>query len=226
MYNYLAKFYDELVEFDYDQLVNIIIRKVPKNSKVLDLACGTGKLINLLKKDYQFIGCDLSEEMLEIAKDNNCEIDFFIHDLKDDFYVENLDAIFCTVDSINYLLEEKKIENLFKNVSNNLIEGYFVFDIHTKSKLKKFENYSYFKIDDDYTVLWNSEINGNLIEHFLTFFVKEKDFYLRFDEHHKQLVHELSYIENLIEKNNFTFSSYDLEDRKVYICQKKKKSSI
>jgi len=58
--------------------------KLPKNSKVLDVACGTGtQALSLAKKNYEVTGIDLSSVMLKRAQekmDNKYPVHFILGD--------------------------------------------------------------------------------------------------------------------------------------------------
>ena len=67
-----AKSYDDLnVKFAerFNLLNNFVVKHVAKNTKVCDLATGTGADIEILKdKVKEIVGVDLSKDMLEICK--------------------------------------------------------------------------------------------------------------------------------------------------------------
>ena len=220
MYKDFAYYYDQLNDFDYVLLVDKI-KKHLIPGRVLDLACGTGRVISLLRDDFDMIGSDLSEEMLEVARGRNYDVSLFLHDLKDDFYVENIDNIICTVDSLNYLLVKDDLLNVFRNVHHNLTDGVFIFDIHAESKLDTMEDYLHVDLDEDVSYIWKTDVINEYLHHFLTFFVLEEDTYQRFDEEHIQRVYSELEIEEILSEF-FEFTKEYLDDRVMYICKKAK----
>ncbi len=69
-----AKFYDALYHFrDYkaasEKLFRIITNHNPSAKSLLDTACGTGKHIEHIGKYFNAEGLDISEELLNIAKE-------------------------------------------------------------------------------------------------------------------------------------------------------------
>lgn len=57
--------YDKWVEFTEESLQQVSM----KEAKILDVACGTGNVtLPLVRKGYDLIGVDLSEEMLTVAQ--------------------------------------------------------------------------------------------------------------------------------------------------------------
>lgn len=61
---------------DYGESVTELLT-VEKGGKVMDLGCGTGALIpTLVNKGYEVTGVDASDNMLEIARKNNSDVEF------------------------------------------------------------------------------------------------------------------------------------------------------
>ena len=73
-YKGLAPFYDELTRaHDYDAWTFHLERRARRSacagSRLLDVACGTGKsFLPLLERGYRVTGCDISPEMLDQAR--------------------------------------------------------------------------------------------------------------------------------------------------------------
>ena len=71
-YKKFAYYYDEVIqETNYDLWVEFVEPYLKKDDKILDLACGTGTFITMLKLNgYEFVsGLDLSDEIIEIANE-------------------------------------------------------------------------------------------------------------------------------------------------------------
>ncbi len=65
---YINKFMDFE---DYKEKINDFSKDLNYNSRILDLGCGPGNVMNYLKytnKNFKLIGIDLSEEMIKVAK--------------------------------------------------------------------------------------------------------------------------------------------------------------
>lgn len=78
----------------------LMLKKYLKsNSKILDLGCGNGRLVQLVEKkdDIDYIGIDISKQMIEIAKKNNPQKQFVLQEdpLKINFKNESFDQVFC-----------------------------------------------------------------------------------------------------------------------------------
>jgi ubiquinone/menaquinone biosynthesis C-methylase UbiE len=65
---------------------------IPGKSKVLEIGCGTGDLLNAVKPSYG-VGIDYSHKMIEIAKERFPHISFFVDDIEDLSLSEKFDYI-------------------------------------------------------------------------------------------------------------------------------------
>ena len=78
---------------------------VNEGQRVLDLGCGTGRLLNSLKPSYG-VGVDLSQGMVEVAQKNFPHLSFIQGDLEDPDFIESLEGTFDVIilsDTIGYL---------------------------------------------------------------------------------------------------------------------------
>ncbi len=90
---------------------------VPEGLKVLELGCGTGKLLAALKPS-QGVGLDLSEKMVEVARRSYPGLDFRVGDAEDTKVIEQLDGPFDVIvlsDLIGFLEDcETTLANLHR----------------------------------------------------------------------------------------------------------------
>ena len=179
-YKRFSYYYDEVVErLDYRKWFNFIIPYLHYNDKVLDLACGTGTLCMMLKlKEFDVSGLDLSEEIIEIAKEkakiNHLNIPYHIGDMTNFNLNEKFKMITCFFDSINFLKTKEDVAKLFECVYNHLEDGgYFICDIFSQALFDQYKNnvldedYDFFKIKwitktrDERTLLHDIMITEN-----------------------------------------------------------------
>ena len=146
-YSGFAYIYDTLMkDYDYNCLIEyiekIFERYKIKPNIILDLACGTGTIcINMAQKGYDMIGLDISTDMLNVAQTKTRKLGLdilYINQNMTEFELYGtVDAIICTMDSINYIQDKNELIKLFKNVRNYLNPGgLFIFDINTEYRLK------------------------------------------------------------------------------------------
>jgi SAM-dependent methyltransferase len=136
-YQKLAKYYyDEWGNFSlqYLQLIDYISSQYGFSpDSILDIACGTGNLISTLRgMGKHVVGCDISPQMLAIAKENNPDVEFHTVDMLDTKLDRKFDLAICAFDSINYLLKGNGVSKLFAIVHAHLVAGgFFLFDTNT-----------------------------------------------------------------------------------------------
>ena len=172
---------------------------VNEENIVVDLGCGTGKLTEILAdRGYDMIGVDLSEDMLSIAQERRIEsgrdILYTLQDMRNFELYGAAGAMVSVGDSINYLLEEKDLEDMFACVQRGLLPGgVFVFDFKTI--------HLYRDVIGDRTIaedrgecafIWDNYYDAGtcINEYDLAAFVQEegedKGLFRRFDEVHRQ----------------------------------------
>ena len=82
---------------------------VPARADLLVLACGTGGHIPYFQEDYNVSGLDLSEDMLNLARQKFPDIRFYSGNLVDFELETDFDAMVCLYGSIGFV---KTVENL------------------------------------------------------------------------------------------------------------------
>ena len=103
-------------------------------SLVLDLACGTGTLTELLsERGYDMTGVDASPEMLSVARERCSENTLLLCQNMCAFELYGtVGATICSLDSLNHLTRKGELEKCFSLVHNYLDpDGLFLFDMNT-----------------------------------------------------------------------------------------------
>lgn len=239
-YNEFAYIYDKLMkpDVDYNRIVdfieNIFIRYDKNPELIADLACGTGNItVPMAKRGYEMIGVDISEEMLSVAREKaaaeNADILFLNQDIsKLDLY-GTCDAFLCMIDGLNYIIEPKKLEYLFKRIKTCFLNpgGVLIFDVSTPYKLENIIGNNTFVYDgEDVFYAWENKFikKYNLSKMYLNFFSKEKSgSYKRFYEEHLQRGHSVKELTSALKKAGFTkietFGGFDFEEANDF-CQR------
>ncbi len=97
-----------------------------KNLNIIDIGCGTGRhSIELAKRGYSMTGIDLSESLLEKArekaKQNNLQIDFLTHDARNLPFENQFDVAIMMCEGGFPLMETDEMNfEILKNVANSL----------------------------------------------------------------------------------------------------------
>ncbi len=222
MYGEFARLYEKLQDIDYeafaDYIESIFKRNNIKPELVLDLACGTGTMTNILaKRGYDMIGIDMSCEMLNIAREKTYDEGLDVLYLNQDMTVFELygtvDAIICTLDGVNYLTEDGDLEKLFALVKNYLNpKGIMIFDINTEYKLSHIlGNNTFVTEEKEVFYVWQNEYDEKeKICYFnLDFFEKQGDGYNRYKEEQAERAYSISEIKSTASKVGLLSDFYD-----------------
>ena len=212
-YKEFAYIYDELinVDIDYSSFGEFILKICDKNSvhreNYLDLACGTGNLTETIYKNFKHsFGVDMSSEMLTEAerkmRNNPSKPKFICQDICELNINKEFELITCCLDSINYITEESSLEALFISVKKHLSSaGIFVFDINSYHKIKNILGNNTFTYDDaDVFYVWENKFEDEIVDMFLTFFIKKGESYYRIDEEHSERAYESEFIIELLKQ--------------------------
>ena len=177
---------------------------------VVDLGCGTGTLTELMyAKGYDMIGVDMSESMLNIAmkkkeKSGN-EILYLLQDMRELELYSTVGTVFSVCDSLNYILEEKELLDVFSLVNNYLFPGgLFIFDFNTEYKYREvIGNTTIAENRDDCSFIWDNyyDPEEEINEYDLTVFVREEgEHFRRFTETHFQRGYTPEQMRHLVEE--------------------------
>ncbi|MCX7884769.1 MAG: class I SAM-dependent methyltransferase [Caloramator sp.] len=212
----LSSIYDKMIDVDYNKWILFIERYFEnknmglKGKNVLELGCGTGNMtLKLKEKGANVTALDLSSNMLSIAQEKlrlkRYKTDFINQDMRNFNINKKYDYVFSFCDGYNYIIEENDIIESFKNVYNHLnICGYFIFDISTPYKLKNIIGNNTFTLNEDnLCYIWDNYLEDDIIEMYITFFVKEGTLYKRFEENHVQRAHDLEKIKEYLYSSKF-----------------------
>lgn len=216
-YKEFANIYDELIyeDIDYDEISEKIISLSNENNiefeDYLDLACGTGNVgVRVGKYFKNMYAVDLSNDMLNIAfekfKQNKIKAKVICQDMSELSLNHKFNLITSVLDSTNYITEEEDLFNYFKSVYDHLKDdGLFIFDINSHYKLSEIMGnniYTYSSEDVFYT--WENTFEDNILNMFLTFFVKnENNLYERFEEEHFEKAYQEKDIEDILNEIGF-----------------------
>lgn len=133
---YYNAFYMDKNYKDEANKVNILIKKYGKSyHKIIDFGCGTGRHgIELINLGYQYMGIDISDTMIEIAKENlkkvGMQAELIVSDIKS--YESNMrqDVVISLFHVMSYQNSNDDIYRAFVSARNCLnIGGIFLFDV-------------------------------------------------------------------------------------------------
>ncbi|MCR5403690.1 MAG: methyltransferase domain-containing protein [Butyrivibrio sp.] len=184
---------------------------------VVELGCGTGSFSQVLRRrGYDIIGIDMSPEMLDLARKKSVEAGMDIMYIEQD--MRELD-LYCTAgtivsvcDSINYILTDEEIVEIFRLVNNFLYPGgVFIFDFNTLHKYRDvIGDATIAENRDDCSFIWENYFHedGHINEYDLTIFArtgKETDTFRRSMETHYQRGFEIDEMIGFVKEAGLEF---------------------
>ena len=214
-YSNLSKFYEKIIlDKEYEKWVQstvLLLKKYVNFGEGIDCACGSGIFTRALKRaGYDVIGVDISNDMLSQAVKNNAKykvnIEYQLQDIKNLKSFKKVDFITVFNDGLNYVSQGelvKTFKNFKKSLKNN---GVLIFDFSSEYKLKNvLSNNMFGDNGDDLSYLWLNEYNeeNNRVDMALTFFEKQGEKYLRYDDFQSQYIHALKDVENSLNLAGF-----------------------
>ena len=137
-YDAFAPFYDAFTAgSDYEawseHVLALARRHGLRGSRVLDVACGTGKsFIPLLRRGFEVTGCDSSPAMLAEAAGKATGAQLVEADMRELPPLGDFDLITCFDDSLNHLLSESDLARAVASMGGLLGQrGLLLFDLNT-----------------------------------------------------------------------------------------------
>lgn len=241
----VASYYDELMTGvpyrDWVHYLQKMIRKLNTQvHSVLDLACGTGNLSEILyEQGFDVQGVDISQDMIDIARhkaqEKHYTITYHIQDASE-LSLEKRDFDVCVslFDSLNYILDPIMLQNAIRRVFDHIRKGgLFIFDMNSLYALESgfFDQENLYE-DDPVRYIWRSEFNpdSRICRIRMRFIVKEGKEEREFRETHIQYAYREEEVREMLlnagfrELNSYhryTFKPvHPLTDRIFYACRK------
>lgn len=180
---------------------------------VVDLGCGTGTLTEMLyDSGFDMIGIDNSEDMLGIAmekrQESGSEILYLNQDMRELELYSTVGTVVSVCDSLNYILEDEELEQVFGLVHNYLYPGgLFIFDFNTDYKYREIiGDGTIAENREDCSFIWENEYDeeSGINEYDLTFYVRDDSGkYERFEETHYQKGYTPEVIGKMLSETGF-----------------------
>lgn len=112
-----------------------------QGNRLLDVACGTGlSFLAQLEQGWQVTGCDISPEMVELARAKVGErASLHVADMRELPVFGEFDLVWSVNDALNYLLSPEEFEAAMTGIRRNLAPvGVLVFDVNTLATYRTF----------------------------------------------------------------------------------------
>lgn len=230
---YYHSLYKNRNEEEAENFINNLVDflNLKPNSKVVDLACGKGRhSITLNKLGFEVLGVDLSENSIQIAKNNENEsLSFEVHDMREVLKINDRQAVFNLFTSFGYFDKLKENEKIIQAVHQILEKnGWFVIDFMNSQKVINSLVKSEIKLVDSIKYNISREYTGvHILKH-----IKFQDGSKNYDFMERVQALKLNDFKSILEKNKFqiirTFGDFNLNDfdeessdRLIIIARKK-----
>lgn len=216
-YEFLAGSYDALTgDVGYPLWADYVERHFARLGRpvrsVLDLACGTGSLTaELALRGYELTGVDLSPEMLAVAEEKCRDLDprprFFCQGMERLRLPQPVDACVCCLDSVNYVLQPKKLQRAFRRVWEALAPGgLFLFDADTPEKLTAMDGQVFLDETEEEYCVWRGEYSPRrrVCTFWMDIFRREGETWRRGGELHEEYAYTMDELEGYLLQAGFT----------------------
>ena len=216
-YKNLAASYDRLTnDVDYEATVEfymeILRREGITPRTVVDLACGTGSVTEILaRKGYRVTGVDMSEEMLTEAAMKTMDMEqppmYSCQLLQNLRLPRGVDMAVCALDSLDYILDPADCKEAIRRVYKALNPGgIFIFDVNTPEKLRAMDDQVFLDEDDDVYCVWRGEFDEetNICSYGMDLFQREGNMWYRSFEEHREYAYSQEQLTGFLKDAGFT----------------------
>lgn len=213
IYTTFAAYYDRCMdEIPYEEWSRLVVGLLQKDGigdgLVLELGCGTGTMTELLAAaGYDMIGVDASGDMLSEAMEKQSQsgssILYLQQDMRQFELYGTVRAVVSVCDTINYLLSEEDLLQVFQLVNNYLDPGgLFLFDLKTEHHFRDVVGeQSFVQNEEDACMIWENYYyeDEQINEYAVTMFTRTEDgTYERTQEIHYQRPYSVEQIGGLL----------------------------
>lgn len=236
----IAPYYDDLMagvpyRLWVDYLAGLLDRIEFQPKTILDVACGTGNVSELLyQRGYEVVGIDISPDMIEIARRKNSGVEYLVQDIAELDLGREFDLAISLFDSLNYITDVHCLAKGIRSVGEHLKEsGVFIFDVNTIYALSHhFFDQANLAADYYPKYVWNSDYDHStrICRINMTFEVLENGERRQFKEVHVQRGHTLEELTQWLIDASFevvhTFHAYKFRkptrrsDRVFFVARK------
>ena len=216
-YKNLAASYDRLTnDVDYEATVEfymeILRREGIAPRTVVDLACGTGSVTEILaRKGYRVTGVDMSEEMLTEAAMKTMDMEqppvYSCQLLQNLRLPRGVDMAVCALDSLDYILDPEDCKEAIRRAYKALNPGgIFIFDVNTPEKLRAMDDQVFLDEDDDVYCVWRGEFDEetNICSYGMDLFQREGNKWHRSFEEHREYAYSQEQLTGFLKDAGFT----------------------
>jgi SAM-dependent methyltransferase len=123
---YYDAFYDAIGK-DYRGEATAVLELIhglnPGAGTLLDVACGTGRHIEVFSGELRCVGVDVSPDLLDVARRRCPDVVFVAADMVDLALDDRFDVVTCLFSSIGYVRTEARLIRAVRSMADHLDDG-------------------------------------------------------------------------------------------------------
>ena len=230
IYEHFSEVYDLFMDnVSYDEWAEYLIRRLRaegiEDGLICELGCGTGNMtVSLRDAGYDMIGVDSSGPMLAEAFKKELyrkhpeladrdlppaetgpgrDILYLQQDMRAFELYGTVRAFISVCDSLNYILEEEELLQVFRLVNNYLDPGgIFLFDMNTAARYEQIGESTIAENREQGSFIWENSYDPvtQRNRYDLTLFVREDRLYRKYEEVHLERAYSPDTLVALIER--------------------------
>jgi len=153
-------------------------RATPDGSEkveLLHLGCGAGAYDYWLKEHCQIVGVDLSEGMLQLARERNTEVTYLVGDMRNFQLAKRFQWVLIP-DAIDYLQTQQEVNQCLAQITNYLAPGGLLMIVASFAEEFQENNFVYEESEGDQKVTLyenNHRISTNQYESTLVYLLRK-----------------------------------------------------
>jgi SAM-dependent methyltransferase len=215
-YEHLAFHYDALMRnMDYAAYATHLLELAGSPTRVLDLGCGTGRLTEeLCRRGCDVVAVDNSAEMLSVAQSREYNVSgdspplFLQQDMTALDLYGTVEAVFSTVDAMNYLTAEDSFVEALRRVRLFLEPGgAFIFDMLTPGAFAARNGAVFMSDAEGVYCTWRCVFKNPFCHQEITLFAELENgsgLWERRDENHIERAYDLDFVEKALKDSGFS----------------------
>ncbi len=166
-YDAFASTYDDFNHrYMYERWTGRLLEKAQeaglRGDRLLDVGCGTGlSFIPMLDRGWTVSACDISPEMLELARAKVGEAArLLVADMRELPALGQFDLIWAVNDAMNYLMSAEELEAALAGMRRNLApEGILLFDLNTLATYRTFFSEEHVVEHNGRRMVWQGQMS-------------------------------------------------------------------
>ncbi len=117
--------YEQRVDYHWHagNLRELINNRLPEAKSLAEMAAGTGQILSRMNRWFEVVGCDISQEMLEVCRERHPDLDVRLGDYSTIDLRQSFDAVICVFSSIGYVRTVDRLHAAFENFARHLNPG-------------------------------------------------------------------------------------------------------